>query len=58
MKLKRNLEVYEILGQIILACRELTPDRLTNIVFMGMGEPMDNLGNLIQSLIQHQSETG
>lgn len=58
MKLKRNLEVYEILGQIILACRELTPDRLTNIVFMGMGEPMDNLDNLIQSLIQLQSETG
>ncbi len=58
MKLKRNLEVFEIIGQIILACRELAPDRLTNIVFMGMGEPMDNLDNLIQTLIQLQSETG
>jgi 23S rRNA (adenine2503-C2)-methyltransferase len=48
--LKRNLETHEIIGQIVLAMRELMPDVLTNIVLMGMGEPLDNFDNLISSL--------
>lgn len=45
--LKRNLKVWEIVGQVLhvkLAMRELFPERrLSNIVFMGMGEPLQNL---------------
>ncbi len=35
----RNLSSSEIIGQVLLARGELDEGRLTNIVFMGMGEP-------------------
>lgn len=38
---RRNLGVDEIVTQVLLA-RELYGDRPTHVVFMGMGEPMDN----------------
>ncbi len=42
-KLVRKLSVDEIVGQYVQASRWLGPDqRITNIVFMGMGEPLDN----------------
>ena len=49
---KRNLEPWEISGQILSAQSLLTDDLrpLTNLVFMGMGEPLDNLDNLLVSL--------
>ncbi len=48
---KRNLTPGEILGQIIGAKKLLTADeKLTNIVFMGMGEPLLNLDSLLASL--------
>jgi len=40
MGFKRNLTASEILEQIDTICRE--QHDLTNIVFMGMGEPLDN----------------
>ncbi|BEQ16819.1 23S rRNA (adenine(2503)-C(2))-methyltransferase RlmN [Desulfoferula mesophila] len=41
---KRNLRPHEIMGQVLAARRLADADRpLTNIVFMGMGEPLDNL---------------
>jgi 23S rRNA (adenine2503-C2)-methyltransferase len=44
----RNLDAAEILGQVLLAQRALGPDvALTNIVFMGMGEPLANYRNVI-----------
>ena len=48
----RNLEVAEIVGQVWLANRELGAvpggDRLiTNVVFMGMGEPLANYRNVV-----------
>ncbi|HHE39335.1 MAG TPA: 23S rRNA (adenine(2503)-C(2))-methyltransferase RlmN [Candidatus Cloacimonetes bacterium] len=46
----RNLEVHEIISQIFLAKKELADKKLTNIVFMGMGEPLDNFENLIKSI--------
>jgi 23S rRNA (adenine2503-C2)-methyltransferase len=46
-KYTANLTANEIVNQI-LALPEF--DRLTNIVFMGMGEPCDNLDNLLQSI--------
>ncbi|RKX59491.1 MAG: 23S rRNA (adenine(2503)-C(2))-methyltransferase RlmN [Thermodesulfobacteriota bacterium] len=51
---KRNLEVSEILSQVVLARRYLKEKNeilpLRNIVFMGMGEPLLNLQNLIKAL--------
>lgn len=56
-KLVRNLTVGEIVGQVMLARDELgewpspREDRkLSNIVFMGMGEPLYNLDNVSTAL--------
>jgi 23S rRNA (adenine2503-C2)-methyltransferase len=51
----RNLSSAEIVGQLWLANRSLgTPSRaqriISNVVFMGMGEPMLNLDNVIPAL--------
>jgi 23S rRNA (adenine2503-C2)-methyltransferase len=54
MGLVRNLDAGEIVDQVYLARRMLTetePGRnLTNLVYMGMGEPLHNYDNLIKSL--------
>jgi len=54
MGLKRNLDAGEIVDQVYLARRllaEVDPGRrLTNLVYMGMGEPLHNYDNLIKSL--------
>jgi 23S rRNA (adenine2503-C2)-methyltransferase len=42
----RNLDAAEIVGQVMLARRELKrtgEQRISNVVFMGMGEPLANL---------------
>jgi 23S rRNA (adenine2503-C2)-methyltransferase len=49
MKLKRNLTTAEILLQCFEVER-ITGERITNVVYMGMGEPMLNLDNVIRSL--------
>ncbi len=43
----RDLTIGEILNQVLIAKNDIAPERLTNIVFMGMGEPLLNLENLI-----------
>jgi 23S rRNA (adenine2503-C2)-methyltransferase len=49
--IKRNLTAGEIVDQICAARRELGPDeRLTNLVFMGMGEPLANLTEVVKAL--------
>jgi 23S rRNA (adenine2503-C2)-methyltransferase len=52
MGLVRNLSVGEIVDQIVHARRifETDDSRLTNIVMMGMGEPLHNYENLIRAL--------
>jgi len=47
--LLRNLTAAEIVGQVVAARRDLAAD-VRNVVFMGMGEPMDNLDNVIQAV--------
>ncbi len=47
--LKRNLTVSEILGQLFNA-RFVLGREIKNIVFMGMGEPFDNFGPVIQAV--------
>ena len=54
-KYTANLTTNEIINQI-LALPEV--DRLTNIVFMGMGEPCDNLDNLLPAIEILTSEYG
>ncbi len=50
MGLKRNLTSGEILAQIIIANRVLPQDkRVSNIVFMGMGEPLDNYDHVVKA---------
>ncbi len=53
--LQHSLSTAEILNQI-----ESLPerDKLTNIVFMGMGEPLDNMDNVLRSIEIMTSEWG
>jgi len=46
--LKRNLRVGEILDQVLTLAR--TAGEIGNVVFMGMGEPLANLANLLPAL--------
>jgi len=51
MGLRRNLSAGEIVGQVIAARRYLDDgERLTNYVFMGMGEPLANYDRLVRAL--------
>jgi len=56
MGFKRNLTIAEIIGQVWLAVREFSKDSgkhdrsVTNVVLMGMGEPLLNLDNVIPAL--------
>ena len=45
--LQESLPAAEILNQIVSLPEH---DRLTNLVFMGMGEPLDNADNVLQAL--------
>jgi 23S rRNA (adenine2503-C2)-methyltransferase len=45
----RDLEAGEILGQILAANRDLDI-RISNVVMMGIGEPLDNFDNTIKFL--------
>ncbi len=54
----RNLSKAEILGQVIQA-QEHSPDRdLSNIVLMGMGEPLLNLDNVVDAMETAQVSDG
>ena len=46
---KRNLSAGEIVGQF-LRVEALAGEKITNIVFMGMGEPMANFDNLLRAI--------
>lgn len=52
MKFNRNLDAQEIVDQILYFKRKLLLDgkNVTNIVFMGMGEPMLNMENVSRSI--------
>ena len=43
----RNLTAAEILGQVAWASASIAPDEISNVVFMGMGEPLANYRNLL-----------
>ena len=61
IKKMRNLEFYEIFDQIMLLNKESInhfSSPITNIVFMGMGEPLLNYKNVIESIDQITSDFG
>ncbi|KAM4109863.1 hypothetical protein ACJW30_03G151900 [Castanea mollissima] len=51
MGLKRHLTAAEIVEQAVFARRLLTSEvgSITNVVFMGMGEPLHNIDNVIKA---------
>lgn len=55
MGFRHHLSATEIINQIISIPER---DQLTNLVFMGMGEPLDNIDNLLQTLDILTSEWG
>lgn len=44
----RQLSVGEVIEQVMFALREAQPRRLSNVVFMGMGEPLANYNVTIE----------
>ncbi len=47
---KRNLTASEIINQYLVILDLISPKRITNIVFMGIGEPLDNYDNLTKAI--------
>ena len=48
--IKRQLGAHEIVDQVISANRAVAPRRITNLVLMGMGEPLANFDNVAEAL--------
>ena len=55
---RRNLSTAEIIAQPLLAAREANGKIPTHIVFMGMGEPLLNLQNVLPSVHLMHDEMG
>ncbi len=55
--LERNLEVSEMLEEIYLIQR-ISGERVSNIVLMGSGEPLDNFDNVISFVKRISDENG
>ncbi len=56
----RHLTIGEIVGQFIYFARELAAvnERITNVVMMGMGEPLHNYNNTLAAVDRMIDETG
>ncbi|MCX6745720.1 MAG: 23S rRNA (adenine(2503)-C(2))-methyltransferase RlmN [Candidatus Parcubacteria bacterium] len=52
MEFARNLEIWEILMQVLFFARDLKKkgERVSNLVFMGMGEPFLNYDNVMSAI--------
>lgn len=48
--LRRNLRAHEIVDQVISVSRLLIPRKLTNVVLMGMGEPLANFDEVVEAI--------
>lgn len=64
MGLESNLSVGEIAAQVVWAKREAarlpdtTPRRLSNVVFMGMGEPLANYRSMHEAIVRLMDPAG
>ena len=54
----RQLSCGEILEQVVAAARHGTPRRLSNVVFMGMGEPLVNFDAVWAAVVRIQQDMG
>lgn len=58
MGLKRNLKPHEIMEQVLTAQDHLQPqEQITNMVFMGMGEPLANFDALSEAIRRLTNKT-
>ncbi len=46
----RHLTAEEIITQVMVAQKVAEPRRITNLVFMGMGEPLDNYDHVVRAI--------
>ena len=61
MERKRNLDFDEIYDEVVLInqqCEKVHGKKLSNIVFMGMGEPLLNYKNVLRSIERITSPDG
>jgi 23S rRNA (adenine2503-C2)-methyltransferase len=61
MERKRNLEFDEIFDEVVLInrqCEKVYDKKLSNIVFMGMGEPLLNYKNVLRAIDKITSPDG
>jgi 23S rRNA (adenine2503-C2)-methyltransferase len=56
--LTRSLRTGEIVEQVVRVQREVGPKRVTNIVFMGMGEPLANYQAVLKAVMLLNNEHG
>lgn len=54
----RNLSAGEIVGQVMTVRQRRKDVRISNIVFMGMGEPLDNTGPVLKALEILEDQAG
>ncbi len=54
----RNLTTGEIVEQFVVAARAALPRRLSNVVFMGMGEPLANYDRLYRAIERLHDDLG
>lgn len=54
----RQLSVGEIVEQVVMAVRRAMPKRVSNVVFMGMGEPMANYDNVMGAVRRLHDDMG
>ncbi|MFZ5800514.1 MAG: 23S rRNA (adenine(2503)-C(2))-methyltransferase RlmN [Candidatus Omnitrophota bacterium] len=55
---QRNLTTAEILGQLLVLNKLIAPQKITHIVFMGVGEPLDNYENVLRAARLINSKDG
>jgi 23S rRNA (adenine2503-C2)-methyltransferase len=55
---RRHLTSGEIVEQVAAAIREARPRRLSNVVFMGMGEPLANYDRVWAAVVRLHGEMG
>ena len=54
----RNLSAGEMVEQVVAARRAASPSRVSNVVFMGMGEPMANYDNVWAAIRRIHDDLG
>ncbi len=54
----RHLQAGEIVEQVVEAAREARPRRVSNVVFMGMGEPLANYDRVWAAIVRLHDDLG